>query len=134
MEEEQPKGFKRAEEKAKELLGNQEKLNSLIENAKEKGKKKSKQLKSVWNEFQTLLRLLKAYWKKEYRETPWRTILYATAAILYFVNPFDLIPDFIPMTGLLDDVSIITFVISSIKTDLVKFKTWEEEKLNSSNE
>lgn len=134
MEEEQPKGFKRAEKKAKELLGNQEKLDSLIKSAKEKSKKKSKQLKSVWNEFQTLLRLLKAYWKKEYRETPWRTILYATAALIYFVNPLDLIPDFIPMTGLLDDISIITFVISSIKTDLDKFKEWEEEKLNTSDE
>ncbi|MEQ8623499.1 MAG: YkvA family protein [Vicingaceae bacterium] len=134
MEEEQPKGFKRAEKKAKELLGNQEKLDSLIKSAKEKSKKKSKQLKSVWNEFQTLLRLLKAYWKKEYRETPWRTILYATAALIYFVNPLDLIPDFIPMTGLLDDISIITFVISSIKTDLDKFKEWEKEKLNTSDE
>ena len=134
MEDEEPKGFKRAEKKAKELLGNEEKLNSLLNNAKNKSKKKSKQLKSVWSEFQTLLRLLKAYWKKDYRETPWRTILYATAAIIYFVNPLDLIPDFIPMTGLLDDISIITFVISSIKTDLDKFKTWEEEKLNSNNE
>jgi len=134
MDEKQPKGFKRAAKKANELLGNQEKLNSLIKSAKEKSKKKKKQLESVWNELQTLLRLLKAYRKKDYREIPWRTILYATAAIIYLVNPLDFIPDFIPITGLLDDVSVITFVIASIKSDLDKFKIWEEGKLNNEDE
>lgn len=131
MDEKQPKGFKRAAKKANELLGNQEKLNSLINSAKEKSKKKKKQLESVWSGLQTLLRLLKAYRKKDYRKVPWRTILYATAAIIYLVNPLDFIPDFIPLTGLLDDVSVITFVLASIKIDLDKFKTWEEATLKN---
>jgi len=125
MAKEEPKGFKKAEGKAKELLKSKQKLKQLISSAHKKGKEKKEKLKSVWSDFQTLLRLLRAYRNKEYNEIPWRTILYAATAVLYFVTPFDLIPDFIPLTGFLDDITVITFVIGSIQEDLQKFKAWE---------
>jgi len=125
----QPRGFKKAEAKAKGLLGNQKKLKELVHSAQKKSATKKEQLKSVWKDFQTLLRLLKAWKNKEYNQTPWKTILYASTAILYFVNPFDLIPDFIPLAGFIDDITIISFVIGSIKEDLEKFIKWEEETM-----
>ena len=125
----EPRGFKRTKKQAEELLENNEKLKTLLSSASEKAKTKQKSLKDVWNNFQTLLRLVKAWWKKEYTEIPWQTILYATAAILYFVSPFDLIPDFIPLTGFIDDVSVITFVVNSIRKDIKKFEAWEKEQL-----
>ncbi len=36
------------------------------------------------------------------------------AAALYLVNPFDLIPDFLPLVGYLDDVLVATVVIDGI--------------------
>lgn len=127
-EEKKPVGFLAAKRKAAKIIDNNERLKKLLGKAKEKAKNNTNHLKGVWSEFQTLLRLLKAWKRKEYREIPWKTVLYAAAAILYFVTPLDLIPDFIPITGFLDDITVITFVIKSISIDLEKFKEWEKEQ------
>ena len=129
-QEKEPQGFHKAKKKTEALLENEEKLNSLLIAAKKKAVRKKQNLKAVWNDFQTLLRLVKAWWKKEYTEVPWNTILYAASAIFYFVSPVDLIPDFIPITGLLDDVTVITFVAKSLKGDLTKFKEWENKTID----
>mgnify|MGYP003691353869 CR=1 FL=1 len=127
MNTEKPKGFKRAEEKAKKILTDEGKVNALLNSAFEKASKQKKNLKSVWVDIQTLFRLVHSWIKGEYKEVPWKTIMYATAAVLYFVNPLDVIPDFIPISGYLDDIIVISFVIRSLKTDLDKFNHWEKE-------
>lgn len=128
MSQKEPRGFKNAEGKTKKLLKNTEKLKELIGSAQQKAKKQKTKLESVWSDLQTLLRLIAAWRKKEYSEIPWKTILYVATAIFYFVNPLDFIPDFIPIGGYIDDITVITFVISSVQKDIDRFKEWEEEK------
>ena len=53
---------------------------------------------------------------------PWSTVLLGTGAVIYFVNPFDAIPDILPAAGLLDDASVIGFVLASAKNDIEKFR------------
>lgn len=74
-----------------------------------------------------LFRLIRAWVKGEY-QVPWRTIVLAIAAIIYLVNPFDAIPDFIPVFGYVDDAAVIAFVINSIRGDLDEFLEWERLK------
>jgi uncharacterized membrane protein YkvA (DUF1232 family) len=124
-EEKEPNGFSKAKQQTEELLENGEKLSKLIDEAKEKAEEKKGKLKSAWSDLQALLRLVLAWWKKEYQEVPWKTILYAATAVFYFVTPLDFIPDFIPLTGFLDDITVIAFVTNSLKTDIEKFKEWE---------
>ena len=62
---------------------------------------------------------------KEYLDTPWQTIVLITAALIYFVSPFDAIPDFLPFIGFIDDAAIISAVFASISKDVEKFIAWE---------
>ncbi|MFT6167335.1 MAG: uncharacterized membrane protein YkvA (DUF1232 family) [Vicingaceae bacterium] len=121
----EPKGFAKAKQKTEELLENGEKLSKLLREAKEKAEEKKGKLKDAWSDLQALLRLVQAWWKKDYQEIPWKTILYAATAIFYFVSPLDFIPDFIPVAGFLDDITVIAFVTNSLKIDIEKFKEWE---------
>lgn len=40
------------------------------------------------------------------------------AALVYFINPIDIIPDFVPLTGFLDDAAMITGAIASIRSSI----------------
>ncbi len=72
------------------------------------------------------MRLIRAYLKGEYRAVPWKTLLAAVGAVLYFLNPLDLIADFIYVFGYLDDALVVGLVLSSIRSDLEKFNAWEQ--------
>ena len=78
--------------------------------------------------FFVLFRLTKAYAKGYYRGVSWKTITLILGTILYFINPFDLIPDIIPGIGLSDDFSLLVGVYSSLQLEIQKFLDWEKDQ------
>jgi uncharacterized membrane protein YkvA (DUF1232 family) len=77
-------------------------------------------------------RLIKAYALGQYRQVPWKTILLIVAAVIYFVNPLDLVPDIIPLTGLTDDFAVLLWVYNSVSNEIERFIEWEKTRLNQS--
>ena len=73
----------------------------------------------------TLARMTGAYARGHYRSIPWKTVLIVLAAILYFVNPFDLIPDVLPGLGLTDDFTVLVWVYGTAEKEIEKFLIWE---------
>ena len=61
-------------------------------------------------------------------ENIWKSLLMIVAAILYFINPIDIIPDLLPLVGLTDDFAILFLVYKSIGADIDKFLAWEKSK------
>jgi uncharacterized membrane protein YkvA (DUF1232 family) len=56
---------------------------------------------------------LLALWKlARHRDTPWAPKLVALLTLAYALSPIDLIPDFIPVLGLLDDVVLVPLGIA----------------------
>lgn len=82
----------------------------------------------VWETLQSLFRLIKLSASGEYTGVPTTTVVAAVAVLLYFISPIDLIPDFIPVVGLLDDVALMAWFTTSIKHELDKFHDWESAK------
>ena len=77
------------------------------------------------DKFFTIGRLAKAYATGKYRAVSWRAMLILLAALIYFVNPLDLIPDLIPVAGFTDDFAILVWVYNSIQDEVDKFLEWE---------
>ncbi len=79
----------------------------------------------AWNTLQTLFRLVRTAVSGEYTGVPGTTIAAAVAVLLYFLSPIDLIPDFIPVVGLLDDVALLAWFSTTVKSEIDKFHEWE---------
>ncbi len=60
-----------------------------------------------------------------YPKVPWFTIATIVLALLYVLNPFDVIPDFIPGIGLIDDLSVLAIGTGWIESDLHKYLDWK---------
>jgi uncharacterized membrane protein YkvA (DUF1232 family) len=72
-----------------------------------------------------MLRLIRAYFRGEYRNVSQDALLTIIAAVSYLVDPFDLIPDEIPFLGFLDDATVIGFAIMRTRQVLDDFMIWE---------
>ncbi len=81
-------------------------------------------------ELKTLIRMIKMWLSRRYSKVSKQTIIYSVLAVIYFVTPTDFVPDFILGLGFVDDMAVITWVLSTIKDDLTRFKEWELEKDN----
>jgi uncharacterized membrane protein YkvA (DUF1232 family) len=46
--------------------------------------------------------------------------------LLYVFNPFDLMPDMLPVIGQLDDVAVMGACLALVEQDLLKYKVWKE--------
>ncbi|MEQ8712749.1 MAG: YkvA family protein [Cyclobacteriaceae bacterium] len=127
-EEREPKSFDKYKAKAKRLLDDESKVKSLIDVAGDKITaimSNSAKMSEFADKVRLAIRMVQAYISGEYRELPWRTLIILVAGILYFVTPLDLIPDFIPALGFVDDISVIFWIFRSFADDLEKYQEWE---------
>ena len=84
-------------------------------------------LADIASDVSVLFDLIKDYVDGSYREAPKRTVFAAAVALLYVLNPFDLIPDFIPGMGYLDDTAVLMLVVRSIRADIDDYRTWTQK-------
>ena len=50
------------------------------------------------------------------------------AGLLYFIIPLDLVPDYVPVVGLLDDMVVLTTIINSLQDELARYRIWKKLK------
>ena len=72
--------------------------------------------------------MVNSYIKKEYQNIPIGTITAVIGAIIYFVSPIDLIPDFIPAVGAVDDAAVVGIALAIAKTDIDEYLAWRKVK------
>jgi uncharacterized membrane protein YkvA (DUF1232 family) len=70
-------------------------------------------IRDMANQVLLLWRVICDWWNGKYK-LPWTEVALITAGLLYFVSPFDLIPDFIPIIGFSDDAAAIMGVVRAV--------------------
>ncbi|MCI7643619.1 MAG: YkvA family protein [Lentisphaeria bacterium] len=85
---------------------------------------KARGLGNFFNEFTLLWQLLKDYKSGRYTNVPWKCIAAVGFAMVYLINPFDIIPDVIPIVGLTDDASVFALVLASFKIEIETYRNW----------
>ncbi|MCP4124233.1 MAG: DUF1232 domain-containing protein [Bacteroidetes bacterium] len=121
------KFFETAFKKAESMVENQQFISGLLDDAFVKLGQMSDRLYNIQDQFLAMLRMLSAWIKRDYTEVSPKAIISLLAAVIYFVNPLDLISDFIPFIGFLDDIIIITYVVAMFNKEIERFMVWEIE-------
>ena len=79
-------------------------------------------------DFRLLVALIKDYWKGEYRDVSLGSIAVFVLAIIYVLSPVDILSDFIPVLGQIDDAFILLFCIYLLEKDLKKYQNWKNKR------
>ena len=114
-------------EKAKAMVQDKEKMQELANKA-QKLCEKLANLPVVGRYFRdipTLCQIIRDYVTGVYKECPLATIIAVVVALLYLINPFDLVPDAIPVLGVADDIAAITLVLEAARNDLESYRKWK---------
>ncbi|SDW43516.1 YkvA family protein [Aequorivita viscosa] len=75
-----------------------------------------------------MFEMLKDFKNGKYSEVPWFTIASIAVTLLYVLNPLDIVPDFIPGIGYIDDLAVMSISMGWIETDLHKYLDWRLEE------
>jgi uncharacterized membrane protein YkvA (DUF1232 family) len=122
--------FAQAVISAKAYVENPRRLGPLFEEAAKQAASMPKEpFHETWPYLQAMLRLIRAYSQGNYRDVPESTLVVIIAAIIYVVNPLDVIPDALPALGYLDDATVLALAVRRARQALDDFMTWETAAL-----
>lgn len=83
-------------------------------------------------EVQDIVYMLNDYYLGNYKQVPVTAIVGGIMIIGYLASPIDLVPDSVPILGLLDDAFIINIIIElCIDKELKRYRSWR--KMQSEN-
>jgi uncharacterized membrane protein YkvA (DUF1232 family) len=92
----------------------------------DKVEKASPVLKRILKDLKDLYALFVDSIKGKYKLHPAITGIIG-GGLLYFIVPLDLIPDYIPIVGLLDDFAVLSAIINSLQDELADYRKFKDE-------
>jgi len=121
--------YREAVSSAAAYVTNPERLRRLLEDAARKTKQAPREpFKDTWAYLMAMIRMVRAYYRREYCDVPRQSLVTIISAVIYFVSPTDFIPDWIPRAGYLDDAFLVGIALESVKDDLDAFMQWEVQQ------
>lgn len=111
---------------ASSLIKDKGKTLNKVQEAVKKATENQGSLTNIWDQLQLFLSLVKDYANGSYTAIPKSSIIAIVAAILYFISPLDIIPDFIVGLGFVDDAFILSLVFKKVIKELDKYQTWKD--------
>lgn len=104
---------------AEKVMENQEKIEKIASNGT---------LSKFLDDIKLYFKMLGDIFKGKYKKIPVGTIAAIVGTLLYVLSPVDLIPDFIPVIGYLDDAAILAACLNFTRFDVEEYKKEKDTK------
>lgn len=114
-------------DKAKEVLKSDKEVNELITKVQAKIDSVPV-LKDAMNDAKDVFSLMKSYVNKEYTDVSPKVIGSMASAFLYLITKKDVIPDNVPLLGILDDLAVFAVALKLIEPELKAYKEWKKKQ------
>ena len=121
--------YKILENKAFKLFQNKSRLIKLLVESVQFLKDKSLR-EEVKENVLTFVEMLKAYVNGTYRQVSKKNIILMIIGLLYLIMPLDAVPDFIPISGFVDDTVVIFSIYKLLILDVNRFKAFKDKDKN----
>lgn len=122
--------FRRAKAEAEAYAGDPKRLRKLLQDAVGKLNVIPRgPFGEAWPYLLAMVRAARDFQTGDYRDMPRTKLLVVIAAIIYFVSPFDVIPDYLPVLGHIDDAFVVGLALKSVRAELDTFMAWETSRI-----
>ncbi|MEO0368550.1 MAG: YkvA family protein [Pseudomonadota bacterium] len=120
------KAYDKALTLANSVVNAPQRMLTMIDQAREKAVRQLKRAADhVSDELNIGLRMMRAYADGSYTDVSTESLVTLAAATIYFVMPFDAIPDFFVGLGLTDDIALLSWTLAKLAEELERFRSWE---------
>lgn len=72
--------------------------------------------------------MVRDYAKRDYTDVKLSAMIAVAAALIYLVSPIDIIPDYIPVVGYLDDMAVLAYAIKVTYKEIEAYRLWRNLK------
>lgn len=86
------------------------------------GKSEKGLMKTFFGEIKLYFRMLSDVFTCKYTKMPMGSLVAGLGALLYVISPVDLIPDFIPVLGILEDIVVLGLCMKFARYDIQEYK------------
>lgn len=122
----QPARFDSFQKRAAKLIESPVRVQRLTTQAVQKlASKGSEGVREAKSQVVTAVALLNAWRTGQYTGVSKKTVVVVAAALLYFVVPMDVIPDFLFAWGFVDDIAVLGYVFTQVSDEIEAFKVWQ---------
>jgi len=90
-------------------------------------------IKQYWEDIKTTFALVRDWIGGSDKTGPTTTICSLVGALVYFLSPIDLVPDWLPLAGFLDDAAVLAFAFRISAADLVAYRQWRRAAQSTSD-
>jgi len=110
---------------AEKILQDEDRIERLLQRA-EKKLRSIPRVGDILAILPVYISLIKSFVTKKYTDVPIGSLIAIVSAIAYVVSLVDLIPDFIPGAGYLDDAAVVTACAALVKSDVDEYLAWRD--------
>ncbi len=107
-------------QEAKAFINDKEKMQNLLNRFKEFFNNSS--LEEIKDNMKEAFNYVSDVFSGRYRDYSMTALITLVAGMVYVVSPIDIIPDFIPVVGFTDDITVFLFVLKSVNDELERYR------------